>query len=146
MKFPGGATSLGFFLKAYRTSKTKNFFQMIGLIHLINSWMKRFHRMITFLVHSPLRNCNPVEKNHSNYQEKLIDSGCISETALKKLKLTEISPTGQDYHAYLQQVWNSENVQSIRDFLRWYNNRDRVTTVEMMKKWSSFITITGLTC
>ena len=88
-------------------------------------------------IFSRLRNCNPLEKIDYDYQN-LIDRGSNSETAKRKLQLTEIPPTGRNNYAHLEQVWSSENLQSFRDFLRWYDNEDIVPTLESMKTMIQF--------
>ena len=79
------------------------------------------------------RNCNQLDKAYSDYQS-VVNSGCSSEEALKKLRVSSIPPTGQESYAYLQQVWKNHDMQSFKDFLRWCNNKDVVPTPEAMKK------------
>ena len=61
-------------------------------------------------------------------------AGCSSEETLRKLKFSEFTPRGEENYVYLQQVWNCQGMQSFKDFLRWYNNKDVVPTLEAMKK------------
>ena len=83
--------------------------------------------------YSRLRNCHRLDKTFSDYQN-LLKVGKSSEEALQKLKLSEISPTGEENYVYLQQVWNSQGMQSFKEFLRWYNNKDVVPTLKAIKK------------
>ena len=131
MNFLGGATSLDSFLKAYKTTETKGFFPY--------EWFDSPEKL-TYPTLPPydeffsrLRNCNPLDKAYSDYQS-FVNSGCSSEEAMKKLPVSSIPPTGQENYAYLQQVWKNHDMQSFKDFLRWYNNKDVVPTLEAMKK------------
>ena len=131
MNFLGGATSLDSFLKAYKTTETKGFFPY--------EWFDSPEKL-TYPTLPPydeffsrLPNCNPLDKAYSDYQS-FVNSGCSSEEALKKLRVSSIPPTGQENYAYLQQVWKNHDMQSFKDFLRWCNNKDVVPTLEAMKK------------
>ena len=82
MNFLGGATSLDSFL-AYKTIETKGFFPY--------EWFDSPEKL-TYPTLPPyneffsrLRNCNPLDKAHSDYQS-FVNSGCSSEEALKKLR------------------------------------------------------------
>ena len=131
MNFLGGATSLDSFLKAYKTSETKGYFPYEWFDNVEKLSQQSLPSYDAF--YSRLRNCNPLDKTFSDYQNHL-KAGCSSEEALRKLKLSEIPPTGEENYAYLQQVWNSQGMQSFKDFLRWYNNKDVVPTLDAMKK------------
>ena len=58
--------------------------------------------------------------------------------SIKKLKLTENLATGQDNYAYSQQAWSSENMQSIKVFLRCCNNKDVGPNLEALMKIGQF--------
>ena len=131
MNFLGGATSLDSFLKAYKTTEAKGFFPY--------EWFDSSEKL-TYPTLPPydeffsrLRNCNPLDKGYSDYQS-FVNSGCSSEEVQKKLRFSSIPPTGQENYAYLQEVWKNHDMQSFKDFLRWYNNKDVVPTLEAMKK------------
>ncbi|KAJ8020607.1 hypothetical protein HOLleu_40243 [Holothuria leucospilota] len=51
---------------------------------------------------------------------------------LKKSNITA------DEYAYCQQVWEQENMQTMKDFLTWYNNRDVVPFLEALEKMAQF--------
>ena len=130
MKFLGGATSLDSFLEALKTSETTRFFPY----EWFDSPEKR-----TYPAPPPYneffsrsRNCNPLDKAYSDYQ-RFINSGCSKKEALKKLRVSSIHPTGQENYPYLQQLWKNHDMQSFKDFLRWYNNKEVVPTLEAMK-------------
>ena len=136
MKFLGGATSLDSFLKAYKTSETKGYFP--------HEWFDNVEK----LSHQSLpsydafynrsRNCNPLNKTFSDFQNHLLKAGCSNEEALRKLKLAGIRPTIEENYVYLQQIWNSQGMQSFKDFLGWYINKDVVPTLKAMKKLIHF--------
>ena len=135
MNFLVGATILDSFLKAYKTTETKRFFPY--------EWFDSPEKL-TYPTLPPydeffsrLRNCNPLVKAYSDYQN-LVNSGCISEEAPKRLRISSIPPTGQENYAYLQQVWKNDDMQSFKVFLRMYKNKDVVPTLEAMKKMVEF--------
>ena len=84
---------------------------------------------------SILRNSNPLEKDYNDFQN-LVNSGLTTEQALIKLGMDRIPPTGAEYYSYLQSVW--ENMQYFSDFLKWYNNKVGVPTLEAMLKMIEF--------
>ena len=135
MKFFGGATSLNSFLKAYKTSETKVYFPYEWFDNVEKLSRQSLPSYDEF--YSRLRNCNPLDKTFSDYQN-LLKAGFSNEEALRKLKLSEIPPTGKENYVYLQQIWNSHGMHSFKDFLRWYNNKDVVPTLEAMKKMIHF--------
>ena len=135
MNFLGGATSLDSFLKAYKTAETKGFFPYEWFDcpqKMNNSELPPYDAFI-----SKLRNVNPLEKDYSDYQ-KLLSSGLKSEEALSKMKLSKPPPSGEENYQYLLDIWNHENMCTFKDFLRWYNNKDVVPTLEAMPKMLAF--------
>ena len=94
---------------------------------------------------SKLRNVNPLENDYSDYQ-KLLSCGLKTEEALSKMKLSKPPPSGKENYQYLLDIWNHENMCTYKDFLRCYNNKDVVSTLEAMQKWVLFITRKELTC
>ena len=87
--------------------------------------------------YSKLRNCNPLEAEYTEYVN-LLKSGLTTEQAVVKLKLSKPPPTGIENYQYLQQIWKKEQMNSFKDFLRWYNNKDVVPTLEAMQKMIAF--------
>ena len=81
MNFLGGATSLDSFLKAYETSETKGFFpyEWFGCPQKMNN--SELPPYDAFF--SKLRNVNPLEKDHSDYQ-KLLSCGLKTEEGFMK--------------------------------------------------------------
>ena len=80
---------------------------------------------------------NPLEKNYSDFQS-IKDGDLISEEALSKLKMKQPPATGQKNYQYLTSVWQQENMCTFKNFLRWYNSKDVVPTLEVMKKMVDF--------
>ena len=76
---------------------------------------------------------NPLEKDYSDYQN-LLGGGLKTGEALSKMKLFKPPPSGEDNYQYLLDIWNLENMCTFKDFLRWYNNKDVVPTLEAMQK------------
>ena len=131
LNFLGGATSLDSFLKAYKTNETRGFFPY--------EWFDSPNKLdATFLppyecFFSKLRDHNPLEKEFTDFT-KLLNSGLSQQEALKKLRLKVAPPLGVDNYNYLKSVWEQEQMTTFQDFVRWYNNKDVVPTLEAMQK------------
>ena len=80
---------------------------------------------------------NLLEKDYSDYQ-KLLSCGLKTEEALSKRKLSKPPPSGGENYQSLLDIWNLENVCTYKNFLRWYNNKDVVPTLEAMQKMLVF--------
>ena len=135
MNFLGGATNLDSFLKAYKTSETKGFFPY--------KWFGRPDKMKNVELppydafYSKLRSCNPLEADYTDYVI-LLKNGLPTEQAVVKLKLSKPFPSGIENYQYWQQIWKLEQMSSFKDFLRWYNKKDVVPTLEAMQKRIAF--------
>ena len=143
MNFLGGATSLESFLKAYKTAETKGFFPYEWFDcpqKMNNSKLPPYDAFF-----SKFRIVKPLEKDYSEYQN-LLSSELKTEEALSKMKLSKPPPSGEENYQYLLDIWNHENMCTFKDFLRWYNNKDVVPTLEAMQKCLPFITRKELTC
>ena len=57
-----------------------------------------------------------------------------ADQAVAKLKLSKTPPTEVENYQYLQKIWKQEHMISLKDFLRWYNNKNIVPTLEAMQK------------
>ena len=101
MNFLGGATSLGSFLKAYKTSETKGFFPYERFDHPDKMQNPELPPYDAF--YSKLRSCNPLETKYRDYVN-LFKSGLTKEQAVIKLKLSKPPPTGNENYHYLQQI------------------------------------------
>ena len=127
----GGATSLDSFLKTYKTSETEGFFPY--------EWFDQPDKMQNTELppndafYIKIRSCNPLETAYSDYVN-LLKSRLTTEQAVVKLKLSKPPPTGIENCQYLQQIRKQEQMSSFKDFLRWYNNKDVVPTLEAMQK------------
>ena len=86
---------------------------------------------------SKLRNNNPLNKDFIDY-EKLRKSGFDEQQALKKLQIKTVPPSGLDNYNYLQETWKKNGMTVFKDFLKWYNNKDVVPTLEAMQKMIQF--------
>ena len=91
MKFLGGSRSLESFPKVYKISETKGFFPY--------EWFDCPQKMKNSEfppydgIFGKLRNVNPLEKDHSDYQ-KVRSSRLKTEEALSKLRLSKPPPSG----------------------------------------------------
>ena len=86
---------------------------------------------------SILRNNNPLEKGYNDFQNP-INSGLTAEQAVAKLRTDRIPPNGAENYSYLQNACENNNLQNFSDFLKWYNKKDVVPTLEAMKKMIEF--------
>ena len=87
--------------------------------------------------YSKLRSCNPLEAEYTDYVN-LLKSGLTTEQANIKPKLSKTTPTVIENYQYLQKLWKQEQMSSIKDFFRWYNNKVVVPTLEAMQKKIDF--------
>ena len=141
MNFLGGATSLDSFLKAYKTKETKGFFpyECLDCPEKMNN--KLLPPYDSFF--SILRNSNPLEKDYSHFRN-LVNNGLRTEQAVIKLRMDRIPPTGAEIYSYLQSVWEDNNIQFSSDFLKWYNNKNFVPTLEALQKMVEFYPNKGI--
>ena len=135
MNFLGGATSLDSFLKAYKTSETKGLFLYQWFDHTDKMQNTEIPPFDTF--YRKLRSCKPLEAKYTDYVS-LLKSGLTTEQAVVKLKLSKTHPIGIETNQYLQQIWKQEQMSSFKDFLRRYNNKDVVPTLEAMQRMIAF--------
>ena len=135
MNFLGVATSLDSFPKAYKTKETKGFFpyERFDCPEKMNN--KELSPYESFF--SVLRNSNPLEKDYNDFQN-LVNSGSTTEQAVINLRMGRIPPTGAENYSCLQSVWENNNMQYFSVFLKWYNNKDVVPTLEAMQKMIDF--------
>ena len=133
--FLGGASSLDSFLKAYKTQETKGYFPYEWFDCPEKIRNKDLAPYDSFF--SILRNSNPLEKGYKDFQN-LVNSGLTTAQAVAKLRMDRIPLTGADNFSYLQSVWENNNMQNFSDFLKWYNNKDVVPTLEAMQKIIDF--------
>ena len=78
-----------------------------------------------------------MEKEFTDFT-KLLNSGLSQQEALKKLRLKEVPPSGVENYNYLKVIWEEEQMSTFRDFVKWYNNKDVVPTLEAMQKMMEF--------
>ena len=88
-------------------------------------------------LHNKLRKCNPLENKYYDYA-KLTCSNLTTETALVEIRLPENPATGAENYSYLQRVWDQEKMHSLKDFLRWYNDKNIFLTLEATQEMVEF--------
>ena len=115
MKFLGGATTLDSFLKIYKASETKSFFPYEWFDSPDKLDYTELSSKEAFF--SKLRNHNPLEKDFNDYQ-KLVNGGLDQKSALKKLRIQSIPPTGFENYSYLKNIWEQQSMITFKDFLR----------------------------
>ena len=141
MQFLGGATTLDSFLKAYKASETKGFFPYEWFDNPDKLDFPELPPYEAFF--SKLRNNNPLDKDFIDY-EKLRKSGFDEQQALKKLQIKIVPPSGLDNYNYLQETWKKNGMTVFKYFLKWYNNKDVVPTLEAMPKMIQFYRNKGI--
>ena len=68
----------------------------------------------------------------------LLKSGLTTGQAVIKLKVSKPPPTGIEKYHYLLQIWKPEQMSSFIEFLRWFENKNVVSTLEAMQKMIAF--------
>ena len=86
---------------------------------------------------SILPNSNPLEKDYYDFQN-LVNSVLTTEQSVAKLRMDRTLLTGGENYSYLQSVWKNNNMRNFSDFLRWYNNKCVVPTLDAMQKMIGF--------
>ena len=135
MNFLAGATSLDSFLKAYKSEELKGYFPY--------EWFDSFtkldcnHLPPYYSFFSKLKNLNPLEKDFSQFK-KMMESGKEEIDVLRELGLKEKPLSGKENYALLEKLWKMKKMTTCPDFLRWYNNKDVVPTLQAMKKMMKF--------
>ena len=135
MNFLGGATSLDSFLEAYKTKETKSFFPCESFYFPEKMNNKEFPPNDSFF--SILRDNNSLEKDYNDFQN-LVNCALTTEQAVAKLRMDIIPPTGVEIYLFLQSIWENDNMQNFSDFLKWYNNKNLVPTLEAMQRMIEF--------
>ena len=135
LNFLGGVLVLTRSSKLTKSTKIKGFFPYEWFDNPEKLNNKELPPCDSFF--SKLRNINPLEKDYNDF-ENLTCSGLSTEQAACKLRLEKIPPTGDENYAFLRSICVSEGKKSFKDFLRWYNNKDVVPTLETMPKTIEF--------
>ena len=143
MNFLVGATSLGSFLKAYKTSETKGFFPYEWFDcpqKMNNSELPPYDGL-----YSKLRNVNPLEKDYSDYQ-KLLSCGLKTEEALSKMKLSKPPPLGKKTTNNCLIYGIMRICAHLKTFCADKTTKTLSQHSKQGKKWFLFITRKELTC
>ena len=113
MNFLGGATSLDWFLKAYKTDEAKSFFPYEWFDNAEKLNNKELPPYDSFF--RKLRDINLLEKDY-NECKNTTTSGLSSEQAVCKLRLNKIPPTDDENYAYLRSICVSEGMKTLKTF------------------------------
>ena len=87
--------------------------------------------------YSKLRSCNPLETEIKD-KVNLLKNERTTEQALVKLKSSKPPPTRVEYYQYLQQIWKQQQMNSVKNFLRWCNITVVVLILVAMQKKITF--------
>ena len=130
MNFIGGARTLDSFLKAYESPETKGFFPYEWFDCPSKLDNKQLPSYAQFF--SKLRNQNPLEVDYKKFENFLLN-GYTENDALREMKIRSVPLTGKGNYSHLQAAWESQNMRTFKDFLKWYNNKDIVPTLETVQ-------------
>ena len=135
LNFLGGATTLDNFLNAYGASEEKGFFpyEWFDSIEKLN--VSQLPPIDSFW--SKLKNHNVLSVDYGKFVQ-LKNDGMEQDKILKKLRLKKVPQNAEENYLELQNIWERKGMQTFRDFLMWYNNKDVEPTLEAMKKTISF--------
>ena len=134
-KLLGGATSLDKILKAYGTSERKGFFPY--------EWFDDVEKLrhtelpIADAFYKKLGNCDVLEADFNMYN-CLLKKGISSSVPLKKFGLTSRPPGKEQNYQDLREVWKRNHMETFQGFLKWFNNKDVVPTLEVSQKMMQF--------
>ena len=123
------------FLKAYKCSMKKSYFPyeyFTSIDILNNTHLPEYDKF-----YSSLKNCNVLEEEYNTYN-KLLMEGLSQDEALKKMQLDFVPNSGKENYDELCQIWESEKMETFRDFLIYYNNLDTKPFVEGVEKLIAF--------
>ena len=87
--------------------------------------------------YSKLKNCNVLDTDFNMYN-CLFKKGISSSVALKKLGLMSPPPGKEQNYQDLREIWRRNHMETFQDFLKWYNNKDVVPTLEALQKLMQF--------
>ena len=135
LNFLGGATTLDNFLKAYGASEEKGLFayEWFDSIEKLNE--SQLPPIDSFW--SKLKNHNVLSVGYDKFVQ-LKNGGMEQGEILKKLRFKKIPQNAEENYLELQNIWKREGIQTFRDFVRWYNNKDVEPTLKAMNKLISF--------
>ena len=122
------------FLKAYQSSETKGFFPYDWVTGPDSFSFPSLPPYDAF--YNRLKSVNSLEADYLKYQNLLQSQSPSS--VLKQMKLTTPPLNGRDNYAYLQSIWECQGMTSVKDFARWYTNKDVVPTLEALQKMLHF--------
>ena len=50
------------------------------------------------------------------------------------MRICSVPPTGKENYSQLQAVWESQNMRTLKDFSKWYIDKNVVPTLEAVQK------------
>ena len=135
MNFLSGATSLDSRLKAYKTSETTGFspYEWFNCPQKMNNCELPPYDTLFW----KLRNVNPLEKDFSDY-EKILSFRLKTEEGLSKMKFFKPPPSGEENYQHLLDIWNDENIRTIKDFFTLVQQQSRCPNTQSNAKNACF--------
>ena len=104
------------------------------MITLTKCRLQKFSKILLYdAFYSNLRSCNSFETKFRD-NGNLLKNGLTTEQAAIKLTLSSPPPAGKENYQYLQHLWKQEQMNSFTSFLRRYNNKNVLPTLEAMQK------------
>ena len=77
---------------------------------------------------------------------KLTNSGLDEQQTMKELQIEAVPPSGMDNYNHLQDTWKKNEMTVFKGFLKCYNNKDVVPTLEAMQKMIQGLDMLNLGC
>jgi hypothetical protein len=111
------------FIKAYSDDELqKSYFCYEWLDHPDKLDYPRLPSLDDF--YSSLKGTNVLDEEYFHYVDLIQHYGMREDEALREMELSERPKTGIEKYAELENIWTTENMQNVCDFLKYYNNLD----------------------
>ena len=141
--FPGGATNLNSFFRAYKTSETKQCLPYEWFDHPDKLRNTKLPTSDAF--YSRLRCCDLLEAERNDYVN-LLKSGMTTAPAVVKLTVSKPPPTGVEKYQYPQNFLKQEKMSSFKDFFASITINMPFSLLKQCKNWKLFTTTNALVC
>ena len=128
-------TSYAKFLKTFKVNENKGYFFYEWLDS--EEKLEYTHLPPIEAFYSSLKRCNILELERTIF-DRLCREGLSEEQALQKMGLEEIPKTKEENYEFCKQVWEENQMETVRDWLELYNNGDVRGFVVAVQKLQEF--------
>ena len=124
------------FLQSFKIAEHKGFF--------FYEWLDSEDKLNETLLptaeafYSSLKKCSILEMERLQF-DKMIEKGYSISNVLKHIKLTEIQKSLEENYEICKQVWSDNKMETIADYLCYYNNIDVSGFVKAIEKLQVFL-------